>query len=337
MAAHVAARRHGHGHRREQHGDQRGEVQEASCALHRGLDLRAGLGDVDESLCRLLGRLQLRLERAHRRGRPGEQDRVRRAAARLDQLRGRHVLQVHQQRGREVHEGRALVGAVGQHARHAEAGCTDADGIAHLRAEARQQAGVEPHLAPGGNVRRFLRRTEGLIGHLHAPAQRVAFADGPDGGQGGGLAEEHHGRKAERARGDQSPRARGLYIVVRWRVAGLQPEVGRDHLRGLLAHGLADTVGEEADAGEGRDRDDQRREQHGQLARAPVARQGHQREAQCLHLRPPAGRHRSRSRGRSAPPGRDRASPAPGSCRWPRSGRTAAARCARPSSCRGCL
>ncbi len=138
----------------------------------------AGLGDVAQALGGLLVlhpatapncSMALALAR--------EQRRVAHATAGLDQLRGRQVHFVHQQRGREIDEARALVRPRDQRARTRAARCrADRDHVAHACASSAPSRRESGQTSPArGMPAAGIGRAERLRRHaVTSAAQRIA-------------------------------------------------------------------------------------------------------------------------------------------------------------------
>ncbi len=140
VATRVALRRHRDRDRREQHAHQAGSERKRParsaeariCGLASAIDctrspraLRASSHSRNSSIGP---------------GSPGKQHCSTHAAARLHQLRGRQVRAIDHQRGGQVGEAAALVGAIVEHARDADLCGAHGQRRAHRRAQFRQQA-----------------------------------------------------------------------------------------------------------------------------------------------------------------------------------------------------
>ncbi len=127
MTLHVAPRGHRDPDRAQQHADEAREAQEAAGAIHGVLDLRARFRDIAQAFAAVLVGREPGLQLLDLRALAREQHAVTHAAARLDELRGRQVLHVHEETGGEIREGTALVRPRNQDTSDAERGSTDRD------------------------------------------------------------------------------------------------------------------------------------------------------------------------------------------------------------------
>jgi hypothetical protein len=191
----IASRGDRHRNRREQDGDQRGQIEEAAGAIDRGADLRTGIGDIDDALARLLHFSQSLLEGTDGRRLAGEQREMRNAAALLRQAGRFDIVETHHQRRRQVHELRALIRSIVEHASDGQLAGADANPVTDIGAELREQSRFEPGFAFARDCASFLGGAEWHIGNLHATAQWISFRDRADRGQRAVVTLEHDARK----------------------------------------------------------------------------------------------------------------------------------------------
>ena len=176
------------------------ERKEASRAIGRGANLRAGVGNRPHPLTALLARLEPLAEVVDRCGLARNQHGPAHATAGLHQLGRGQISAVDEQRRREIGEAAALVGSIVEHPRDTDGVRADREARAHLRTELREQPRVGPRLARRGNVVGDHASAKGLVRRLQAAAQRIACADGAERDQGRFLAEKHHARHRLEAR-----------------------------------------------------------------------------------------------------------------------------------------
>ncbi len=167
VAADVTPRGHRHRRGAKQYRHETGEAQEASRAIDRAFDLRAGIGDVTQPLTRALVRLQPVFEERDVLGSTGEESGIGGAAAGLDELRPRQIGGIHEEIRHEAGERAPLVRPRDQNSPDPQVRRADAQPGAHVSA----QGGEEPGVRPDFPWRRYLARRpalgERLIGHRH--------------------------------------------------------------------------------------------------------------------------------------------------------------------------
>ena len=221
------------------------------------------------------------------RARAREQLRARQAAARLDELRGREVFVVHQQRWAPVRRRWRPGRAADQDARDAEFAGADRQlacrRVAPSAAARRDSGQTSPR--PGMPLA-SVRRAEGFVRHHDLAAQRIARGHRAHRGELAGVAVEDHAEQAGLAR-DSRGRGAALRSMAcsSMGCAGLQPQVRREHLARLVVDRDADAIDEEAHARERGHRDRDRQHQHAELARLPFAQQRAQRDGERVHAR----------------------------------------------------
>ena len=145
-----------------------------------------------------------------------------------------------------------------------------------LRATLRRGPGSRARLparGPNGSSATFTRPRSGYVGRHGADRrERAVLAVEDDAGKGrelGGLQTRLRAASSKYSRID--------------RLARLQPQIGRQHFARLLIDRATDATGEEADRGQRRDGDQQREQQHAQLAGLAVAGEREKGESQRLH------------------------------------------------------
>ena len=272
------------------HAHQARERKEASRAIGRRANLRAGIGDRPHPLTALLARPEPLAEVVDRSGLARKQQGPAHATAGLHELGGRQVGAVDQQRRREIGEAAALVGAIVEHPRDTDRVRADRQVRTDLRAKLREQPRIGPRFARRGNAVGDHAITKRLVRRLEAAAQRIACADGAQRDQGRFLAEEHDARHRLDARGTQAASCSLSVIGVGNRPRGLEAQVGCQHFTGLPLDRQADAAGEEPDRRQRGDRNEQREHEHGEFAGLEIPQQ----VAQCERER----RHRQFNSGR---------------------------------------
>ncbi|CFD95752.1 Uncharacterised protein [Bordetella pertussis] len=284
MPLHEAAGRQRHGHRRNQHRQQRHQRQEALRPVQGAPHLRPARLERGQFLATLQMLAQPLPVGGHGVGLPGRQQGIADAAARRHQSGGGQVGGAQHDARRHIDELHAAIGLVGDDALDAQPGIAQAQRVAHLHAQQRQQLGVDPDGAQRRHIAGGRVLGKGRLGHPQAAAQRIARLDGLQGGQLGIAVGAGHGRELQ-GTGNRQPRlARPLRELGRHRLIGLQHQVGAQHLARIALQRPADPVGQEAHAGDGGHRHHQRQHQHqhqqAQLAGARVAHHHAQTQAQ---------------------------------------------------------
>ncbi len=277
VAAQIARRGQRDGDRGEDHGDQRGEAEKLLRALERLPHFGTQVADRFDALSAFEPRLRPVAKRIARVARdeqpPG------RAIARLQQLRRRDVVDVHQQPGPEREQSAGDLGVLLHDRGDGQRRFAD-DELRSLRCTSSRAArrAVDPDLA----WRAGCPCAAGPRASLGSPssdraAQRIAGADRLDVGEhriatGARPAGLHHAVEPDRRHDSEPARARLARKLVRQRpVAGQQQIRAEQHI-GLPRQRALDAIGEKPDGADAGDREDQRGEQHRQFAGAPVAR-----------------------------------------------------------------
>ena len=160
-------------------------------------------------------------------------------------------------------------------------------------AEALREARVRPHLAARRDALREAPVGIRLVRQRHGAAQRIAGADGlhvrEDRGRGGSARRRirglHHAVEADHRRGDEPVGGGALGVRAGQRPVAADHEVPAQQQVGLPRERALDAIGEEADGAHAGHREDQRGDQHAQLARAPIPPQHPQRERKRSHRR----------------------------------------------------
>ena len=315
VAAQVARRGERHGDRSQQHGDERGEAEELLRAIERLPHLGTQVADGLHALpgLELLAEPGAEALEAAAAG-VGDEQAVVRPIAGLQQVGRRHVVEVQQQLGAEREHHARDLGLLLDDRGDRERRLADRELRAAIEAHALCEAGIDPRLAPSGNgIGDAAFRIAGLD-QPHRAAQWVAGTDRLDVGEDGRGAGArrvacrgvcHTGRRGicrigcgigcriggllnhavetDHRRGGEAVRARALRERRRQRPVAGDHQVAPEQQVRLTGQRALDAVGEEADRADACHREDQRRDQHPQFARAPVATEHAQCEAQRVH------------------------------------------------------
>ena len=204
-------------------------------------------------------------------GRPGDQQRMADPAALADQPGRVDVLEAHQDGRRQRREPDRLVRTIGQHCTDRQLGIADAERVADVGIEPREQRALDPGRACGRHAVDDAFGAEQPVGNPHRAAQRIPGADDLDRRQGAHVAGKHDRWKRHRLGGRQLVLAGALAPLVRDTFLRAQPEVGREHFVGLALDGAADAVRQETDGRQCRDGETDGGKQHEYLAGAKLA------------------------------------------------------------------
>jgi hypothetical protein len=164
MSVYVSTRRHCHGDRRQQHAHETGETQETARPLDRVADLRTGIRDVTQALASLLVCAEPCLEGLDAIAIARKERCVAHPATRLNQLRAREILRVHDECGGKFGERAALVRARDQYSADTKSRRTDRDLSSQLAIHGRKHFGVGPHFTGRRNRSRRSALCERLVG-----------------------------------------------------------------------------------------------------------------------------------------------------------------------------
>jgi hypothetical protein len=184
----------------------------------------------------------------------------------LHERGGFEIRLVHDQARRQLEERGALVRARNQDAGNTKRARTDVDLRAHGHTQCRRESRIWPYFAERRNSQRSFRLTKGLVGQLHAAAQRIFLRDRSQRCQLIDVAVEHHTEEARAARDIQAAALRLHEGLVVHRLPGFQAKVGGENFARLVVDRDAYTVDEKAHAGQRRHRDGDREHEHSELA-----------------------------------------------------------------------
>ena len=299
MTAQVARRGERHGDRRQQDGDQRGEAEELLRAIERLPHLGAQVADGLHALAglELLAEPGAEALEAAASG-VGDEQAVVRPIAGLQQVGRGNIVEIQQQlrAQREHHAGDLglLLDDCGDRKRR----LADREFRATVDAHALREPRIDPDLAASGDRSGDAAVRIAGLDQPHRAAQRIAGTDRLDVGQdrrGGASCRVacrlgcrfgrplHHAVEADHRRAGEAVRAGSLGEPGRQRSVTGDHQVAPEQQVRLPGERALDAVGEETDRADARHREDQRRDQHPQFARAPVAAEHAQREAQRVH------------------------------------------------------
>ena len=276
------ARCDGHGHGRQQRGEQGHEVEEFLGPRQRLLHFGPAAFERFESQPTHTGFVDFGLspvgEALDRRVRAGDGEAVGEPAGGLHQAGGGQVGVVDHHAGREAHEAGAAVGLDHDHLRNAECRIAQQQVLAHAQIELDQQRGVHPGGAGRGDLARGHIRLARLRCHTQAAAQRIAGSHRLERHQLGGtavfLGRTAHGGKAQRLHRRQ---ALGLGLLgedLRRDVVAAEHRVAPDERPGVALQAALQPVGKEPDRGQCRHRQRHRDQQQAQFTGPPVAPKG---------------------------------------------------------------
>ncbi len=331
MSAQVARRRQRHRRGGEDRCDQRGETEKLLGAVERLPDLGPEVAYRFEPLTALeprLGPVAIRVAAGARDEQP-----PRGAIAGLQQPRRRHVVDVDQHFRAEREQAAGDFRILLHDRRNGQRRIADAERVTDLGVEPRREPRVDPRFAAPRNAAR--RATCGIVRveQRDRSAQRVSRADRLDVGEHrvaavGARSALHHAVEADRGHDGEPARARLGRERIRQRPIGGDQQVGAEQHVRLARERALDPVREQSHRPDARHREHQRREQHRELAGAPVAAKHHPGKPQRVHAnlaitraprlradRRPACRRRATGAARSATPATSRASPGPAWCR----------------------
>ena len=289
------ARDHGHGHGREQGGQQGHQTQKQGGTVERGTHLRAPLiQGFNPDAAKFLGGLLTVLHESAQSilgcgltrwsgfqvggrtyvptaGRAGNEQAIGDAAGWLDEFGGRQVGLAHQHTGREGAEARAAVRLVDNDRADAEGGLAQPDGVAHLEVERKEQTRVHPDFAsrrsPHGCRATGLHTAIGQqIAQGELTTQGVAAADSLKAGEASlppkVVGCPRHAGETGRACSAQLICLGATRKVVRQRLIGHHHGVPPEQLRRVTAEAALDAVGKESHRGERGDSQGHGHQQH---------------------------------------------------------------------------
>ena len=280
MALHEAPRRQADRHRGEDHRQQCGQAQEALRLIERVADFRTRIVDRFDGLAATQARLGPPAERGQRRFIARQLQVIADAAALLDQSGALEVLGVDHYPRQQAEEIRAAIRLETDHrARHEfELAQT------HLVARLERQSGEQPFVEPGLATRRHARcQAVRLIrpgGDAQTAAQRIARLHRLDARKLGRLGSARHAGELGGGDEPEATRHRAVDDLRRPWMIRLEQQVAAQQLVGFAVQRLADTIGQEADAGETRHRDHEREGQQMKFAGTKIAQQHSKGEAQ---------------------------------------------------------
>ena len=260
-------------HTREYRREERREREKAARTLHRRTNLGpAGFQRVDALAATELW-LQFRFHRRDLRRCAGSVDVIRNAAARLHEAGRRHVGHIHHEARRDVEEVGVALGLEREDRRDAKLRSSEANGRADRRLQRAHQPLLEPNRARrwtalGGSIGRAGRHR-----NAQTPAQRIVLAYRLHAGELRVVAAQRHADEGDPLGGLHAGGAQLPQHFVAPRMVGGEDEIRAEQLVRVALERLADAVGEKADARHTGHRDDERRGEHAELARAPVPAQ----------------------------------------------------------------
>ena len=291
MAAQVTRRGERDGDGGQDHRNQRRQAQEFLRAFERLPDLGPQVADVLHSLARLQFRLQpieIRAQRVARRE-IGDEEAIGGAIAGLQEVRRGNVVDVDEKPRRDRQQAAGNLRLLLDDRADTKRRVANGNRVAALDAEPGSEARVGPCFAPRRNPLRRRAAHVGGIDQQNRTAQRITRSDRLHVGQhraaGGriGAVTLHHAVELERRGGHEAAPRR--FARERWRqrpVAGDQ-HIGAEQQVCLARERPLHAIREKPDGANARDREHHRRDQHRELARAPVARQHPEREAERAH------------------------------------------------------
>ena len=195
------------------------------------------------------------------------------AAPRLHERGGFEIRLVHDQARRQLEERGALVRARNQDAGNTKRARTDVDLRAHGHTQCRRESRIWPYLAARRDSLRRFRLTKGLVGQLHAAAQRIFLGDRSQRCQLIDVAVEHHTEEARGARDIEAASLRLHNGLVVHRLSRFQAKIGREDFARLVVDRDANPIDEKAHASQRRHRHGDREHEHAELAGLPFAEQ----------------------------------------------------------------
>ena len=291
MATEITRRGESHRHGGENHRDQRGEAQELFRPLQRLPHLRPQIADILHPLTGLqlgLQPLEVTLERIARR-QIGDEQAIGGAVAGLQQIGRRHIVDMDQQARPDGEQAARDLGLLLHDRTDFEHRVADGERVADPGVESRRESRVGPGFAARWNSLRRRPAGDRGVDQIDRAAQRITGSHRLDirehRAAGGRLRARaaHHAVESQYRGRDETARRRFRGERFRqWPIARNQ-YVGSEQQVGLLRQRALDAIREESDGADAGDREHHRRDQDGELAGAPIARQHAPGESQRIH------------------------------------------------------